>query len=149
MKIHILFIVIIMRTPHYNHATAHHVSIMTRPQGGMMFGAMSSSNTTLLNHTILTVQGEAQVRPGSPPNPYLHSKEEAQAQAIPGSPLLNNTHLCTASEAHLHDIHYVQNVFKTIPVVRNAHNVCHKYSTKGLTCEKSYRNNRDYMLYSG
>ena len=86
---------------------------MTRPQEGMMFGAMSSSNTTLLNHTILTVQGEAQVRPGSPLNPYLPSKVEAQA--IPGSPLLNNTHLCTPSEAHLHDIHYVQNVFRTIP----------------------------------
>ena len=45
-----------------------------------MFGAISSSNTTLLHHTLyLPFREEAQVRPGSPKNPYLPSKEETQA----------------------------------------------------------------------
>ena len=62
---------------------------MTHPQGGMMFGAKSSSNTMLLHHTLyLPFREEAQVRPGSPPNSYLPSHEEEKA--IPFSPLLNN-----------------------------------------------------------
>ena len=82
------------------------LSLMTCPQGGMMFGAKSSSNTTLQHHTILTVQGRGTGQTWLSPKPILTSKEEAQA--MPGSPLLNHTYQHTPSEVHLHAIHCVQ-----------------------------------------
>ena len=44
----------------------------------------------------------------------------------------------------MHDIY----VCKDVVTINgpNAHNMYHKYSTKGLTGEKSIRDNQDYML---
>ena len=89
---------------------------------------------------------EAQVRPCSPPNPYLPSKEEAKA--IPCSPLLT---ILTNIPPVKHN-YMIPTVYKgrnDHSCGHNAHNVYHKYSTKGLTCEKSHRHNRDYSTSKG